>query len=84
MYRPVPTPWGAAAEEAGESEEEEQGGGDDEEEELRLEEEIRLDDTADAEDFFDVSRRLFPMFSGQGLFSLVGGCTAAESNPVDP
>ena len=33
--------------------------------------EIRLDETADAEDLYDVSRRLFPMFAGEGLFSLL-------------
>ena len=32
---------------------------------------IRLDETADAEDLFDVSRRLFGGFKGQALFSLL-------------
>lgn len=72
--------WGAAAaEDADESEEDEEADADadDNEEELRLEEEIRLDEAADAEDFFDVSRRVFPVFSGQGLFSLVCLCNHA-------
>jgi SET domain-containing protein len=36
-----------------------------------MEGEIRLDETADAEDLFDVSRRLFGGFKGQALFSLL-------------
>ena len=47
------------------------------EEELSLEEEIRLDETSDAEDLFDTSRRLFPMFSGMGLFALTCLCNHA-------
>lgn len=34
-------------------------------------EEIRVDETSDAEDLYDVSRRLFPMFAGAGLFPLL-------------
>ena len=34
-------------------------------------EEIRVDETSDAEDLYDVSRRLFPMFAGTGLFPLL-------------
>ena len=33
--------------------------------------EIRVDETSDAEDLYDVSRRLFPMFAGQALFPLL-------------
>ena len=33
--------------------------------------EIRIDETSDAEDLYDVSRRLFPMFTGQALFPLL-------------
>ena len=52
-------------------------GGDEEEEEEEEEEEdddlreIRVDETSDAEDLYDVSRRLFPMFAGQALFPLL-------------
>ena len=34
------------------------------------EKEIRLDAASDAEDLYDTSRRVFPMFSGQALFPL--------------
>lgn len=33
--------------------------------------EIRIDSTSDAEDLYDTSRRLFPMFTGQALFGLL-------------
>ena len=66
--------WGSAAvDEEEEEEEEEEGEGEEDDDDDDLEE-VRLDETADAEDFFDVSRRVFPMFSGQGLFSLMCLC----------
>jgi len=38
---------------------------------------VRLEAGSDAEDLFDCSRRLFPMFSGQGLFALLSLCNHA-------
>ena len=48
-----------------------EGDEDEEEEEDGMEGEVRLDETADAEDLFDASRRLFGGFKGQALFSLL-------------
>lgn len=50
------------------------GGEDDEDENSRDDDDetqIRVDSTSDAEDLYDTGRRLFPMFTGSGLFSLV-------------
>lgn len=48
-----------------------EGDEEEDEEEDGMEGEIRLDETADAEDLFDASRRLFGGFKGQALFSLL-------------
>ena len=48
-----------------------EGDEEEEEEEDGMEGEVRLDETADAENLFDASRRLFGGFKGQALFSLL-------------